>query len=235
MNATTSRCTICDHDTQLGRFACEWCTTDMRRLLREIELYVAWLPLLAVPGRYGSTGGRSPGFGSRPPARLDVLVALDPRTRLFSDREFDPVTDDDEDNAPRSVLGALESWSRMIREELGQEQPTKPATIGSEITHLLGAVESCAYLEWVDEFADYIKGEHRRLRSLVGDRPPSPLAPCLLVGCEGRVHWCRDIPDPDDPEPDPKRKRKLDAARCNQCGRTYAGLDLIRLRLQEAP
>lgn len=234
---TTQACVICSGESQLGRFACHWCTEDVRRMLREIELYVAWLPLMTQPGRGGQQGGRAPGFGSRPPARLDVLVALDPRTTLdvtTSERPFDPVVDDDPDNAPRSVLVALESQARMIREELGQEQPTKPPTIGGEITYLLGAVERCAYEPWVDEMADFIRGIHRQLRAIVGDRPPRPLAPCLLVSCDGWVHWSKDVPDPTDPEPDPKRRRKLDAARCAQCGRVYTGMDLVRLRVQEA-
>lgn len=224
---TTQRCILCQGDSHPGRFACHYCTEDLRRLLREIELYAAWLPLMAQPGRSGS-GVRAPGFGSRPPVRLDVLVLLDPRSAIAADRDFDPVTDDDEDNAPRSVLVALESQASMIREELNHPQPSKPATISGEIGYLLGAMEHCAFLPWVDEVADYLRGMHRQLRTLVGDKPPAPLAPCMVVTkdgtCEGKVYWSKDVPD--------GHGGTLDAARCSSCNRVYYGIALVHLRMQ---
>jgi hypothetical protein len=226
---THRKCIICQAGVSAfsGRYGCEDCAEWIRRQLREIELYVAWLPLLAQPGRSGQ-GVRAPGFDSRPPARLDVLVALDPRTKIdvtTEERPFDPVVDDDPDDAPRSVLVALESQARMIREERDQPPPRRKATIGGEIIYLLGATDYCCHQPWIDDMAEWIKGIHAHARSLVGDKPPGPIGPCLKLDCGGSVFWARDIAI---------KGEVFDAGRCATCGENYYGSRLLRVKTREA-
>lgn len=73
-------CLVClKNDTH--RYACGDCSETARRRLRELELFAERLaiPAMLEPTR-GTTGRRSPGYGSRSPARDDVLVMLDHRS-----------------------------------------------------------------------------------------------------------------------------------------------------------
>lgn len=216
-------CLCCGARQSGDRYACHRCVTTMRRWLREIELYAAWLPLMQDPLR-GDVTRRAPGYASTPPLRLDVVVALDSRSRPSAsvDRDFDPEIDDEDPTV--SILGRLHSIARWIREEQQMPEPTAAPTITREVGYLLGAVEWCAGRQWVQELFLDIRELHDQDRSLAKDRPPGPLATCLTVGCEASVFWARDVPDPDRPS------QTLDAARCGGCHRQYIGTDLVRLR-----
>lgn len=226
---TTQQCLLGDHAAPLARHACHRCTDHVRRQLREIEQYEQYRALSAMllPARRGTSGGsRAPGFGSAPPANLDVIVAGDKRsTRLpLESRDHDPVTDDDDPGY--FVLGVIESEARSARESLGDPAPSGRATLTTEIGYLLGAVERIALTEWVDEFAASIRSIHADLRRLVGDAPPKPLAPCLEVGCDGAVFWRTDAHLP--------AEQRSDKATCSSCARTYEGMGLLRLSAQLA-
>lgn len=202
---------LCGQPTHPGIFCCDPHTQQMRNWLRMLELYTAWLPTLAGPLRTG-TVRRAPGFGSSPPARLDVLTALDPRSSV-------QVLGEDDDEQPiRSVLVALHSMCRAMREER-DHTPPKQVTVASEVGYLLGAVGWTVQQPWVDEHFEELRELHQDLRRLSKDSPDGALAPCLTVTCGAPVYWTygRD-----------------GGARCSGCGRSYAGVDLLRLRAQEA-
>lgn len=223
---TTQQCVLGDHAGTFGRYACHRCTEHLRRLIREIETYeqMRALPTSLLPARGGASARGGSGFGSRPPADLDVIVAGDRRsTRLPLDtRDHDPVTDDEQPGV--CVLEALESEARSARESLGDPQPSIPATLSSEVGYLLGAVERIALEPWVDDFADAITDLHREVRRLARDQPAPPLAPCL--SCGEPVFWTQDAHLP------PEQRR--DTARCSGCRREFTGFDLLRLRSQVA-
>lgn len=209
-------------DYERDRYACLRCTEGIRRHLREIEIYAFMLPSFVAPGR-GSFGrnGAQPRH-ERSPVNLDVLVALDPRSMRTVSREPDPMVDDDE--PIRYVWDEIWSMCRMVAEERDESDP------GSALWYLLTHTDWCAHQPWIDEHANAIAALHAQLRGLARDTPPPPLAPCLSLGCAGMVFWSRDVPDPTDPS----GRATLDAAKCSRCGRTYAGVDLVRLRAQLA-
>lgn len=214
------KCMIC-HNDDAHRHACDSCVTDIRRRLREIELFAAWLatPTMLAPIR-GGAGRRSPGFGSRPPVRLTALVMTDPRSRT----EPPPVDEDrgigvDEDNGAWPILGTLHILAGHIRQAREHPAPAR-VSLASVIGYLLSQVDWAAGDPGVAEFAGQIRRLHTQARTVAHDTPPRPLGTCLSVGCDGRVF------------PPPPRS---DTAHCSRCDRSYTGLGLVRLRLaQEA-
>ncbi|MCA1195117.1 hypothetical protein [Saccharopolyspora sp. 6V] len=204
-------CTIrgCRNPADLSPWCCSACAETMRRQLREIEDYAA--VLTAEPGR-GGTGGtrRASGFGSRPPARLDVIAAMDPRTVSHA------LGDDDTDGDVRSILGGLDQLARWVVEETGDVRATHRPTVTTETRYLRGRIAWCAGRQWIDELADDLHELHATARRLAGDAPPRPLAPC--PDCAGPL-W-------------PVGDTDTIAVRCGDCGATYDGLALLNLGQQ---
>lgn len=224
----SQQCLLCSKDSQPGRARCHQCTESERRLLREIETYFIMLPALLVPA-VTTPERRAPGFGSAPPLDLNVAVALDVRSKLWADRivdgVYEPDPEVDEDEPGRSILVELESLARVRREDFGEEQPSKLATLCSEIAYLLGIAERCSFEPWVDEHAETIRGVHAYARALAKDKPPGPIGECLKVGCGGMVFWCRDVII---------RGESFDAGRCASCNEEYCGARLLRVKVKEA-
>lgn len=199
----------CTRAADLGVYCCGQCAETMRRWLREIEDYSA--ATTAAPGRGGDGGRRSPGYGSRPPARLDVMAARDPRTVPH------PVGSDDIDGDVRSTLSTLDSLARWIAEEAGDLRPTHAPTIASEARYLRSRIDWCRGQQWIDELAADIAELHRQCRRLAGDPPPTPVAQCQ---CGGPLWPCGDT--------------ATVGVRCGDCGAAYAGLDLLRIAQEAA-
>jgi hypothetical protein len=211
------KCVICRSDAH--RYACDDCVEDVRRRLREIELFADLLgtSTMLEPVR-GSAGRRAPGFGSRPPVRLDVIVMNDRRSKT----EPPPLDKDrgiglDECSNPWPILGTLRVLADHIRDTRGDESPRTP-TLETEIVYLLGKVDWAANHPGIAELASQIRHLHTQVRSAAHDAPPKPIGECLTVGCDGKVY------------PPPSRR---DSTRCSQCGRHYTGLGLVKLQLAQ--
>jgi hypothetical protein len=220
----TPRCTIGNEPLTLaeaGRYACLACTETLRRRLREIELYATIMSNLKGPARRG-TERRAPGYTSTAPVNLDILVAFDPRSALAADRDPDPVTDDEE--PIRYLWGEIGSMARMVAEERDEPDP------GAALWYLLVHADWCAYQPWIDEHATTVADLHRQVRSLARDSPPPKIGDCMMVGCDGEVHWTRDraIRNDDGTE------QTLDCGRCRGCGELYYGVRLVRLKAAAA-
>jgi hypothetical protein len=162
-------------ETADDRYACGNCVTALRHTLRGIEVYAALLTIMTLPLQ-GRGERRSPGFGSRSPARDDVIVALDYRSRTAGDGP------DDETTPTRSILGTLHQLASWVRDEQDITAP-REITVTTEIGYLLGGVEYAAHQNWVDEFATDLRELHAQCRRLAGDQPPRPIGRCpTLVG-----------------------------------------------------
>jgi hypothetical protein len=212
------KCLICRGDAH--RHACDGCVNDIRRRLREVELHHAWLstPTLLAPVR-GAAGRRSPGYGSRPPLRLDALVLVDPRSRT----EPPPVDEArgiglDEDTGAWPILETLRILAGHIRQLRDHPTPCK-ATVSTEIGYLITQVDWAADHAGVVEFAAQVRRLHTQTRAVARDTPPAPIGPCLSVDCNGMVF-----------EPPPRRN----TTRCSSCERPYDWLGMVRVRTQEA-
>lgn len=206
-------CTIgrCQRSTELGRWCCSTCTEQMRAWLRDIEQYANTLD--ATPGVGGDGGRRSPGYGSRPPANLDVIAAMDRRSVGHV------IGADDTENATRSIIGTLRRLVEWVRDERRRlDEPPEAArsgapTIATETRYLLGRIDWCTRQAWIDDLADDIRELHAQVRRLAGEAPPRSLAPC--GGCGGPLFPVGDA--------------YTVAVRCGDCGGTYDGVTLLDL------
>jgi hypothetical protein len=213
------KCGICRGDAH--RHACDNCVNDIRRRLREIELYAAWLttPGMLTPTR-GPGGRGAPGYGSRPPIRLTALVMTDARSRTEP-----PAVDVargigvDEDTGVWPILGTLNVIANHIRTVQGHPAPVRPS-ITTEIGYMITQIDWAASQPAVAELAAQVRQLHVQARTVAHDTPPQPLGACLSVGCDGQVF------------PPPPHSG---TTHCTACGRPYTGLGLVKLRLaQEA-
>lgn len=158
-------------DAGHGRWACGPCVEATRRRLRAVEQYSYILPLMLAPGR-SADDRHSPGYGSRLPARADVLVALDPRSRPTATGE------DDEVSPTWSILGTLHGLAQQLRQEQDVTSPRSQPTVTREVGYLLGAVDWAAHRPSVAApFAD-IATVHTQCRRLAGDQPPRSIGRC---------------------------------------------------------
>lgn len=163
------KCLICTKTETQGVYACRDCVNRLTRVLRELEAYIDFLPYAIHPIR-GVTGRMSPGYGSKAPARVDVLAALDPGAT--SDEEADV----------RSLPGGVAGIALSIAEARGE------ASDGS-YSYIRSSLWWCAEQDWVDELASDLFDLHRIARQLAGDQPQRPLGDCLNVTCDGKVRW----------------------------------------------
>lgn len=168
-STAAAKCCLCTvRDTYSGR-SCDDCLNELAQSLRQLGAYWALLPLMTGPTR-GQAGRMSPGYGSRPVARLDVLAALDPKTV--------PTEEDDVWSIPGTV-DRVADWIAVIRGE--------PTGQGLWYVH--------KQLRWVagqpefETVAEALHEIHRRAQHLAGDRPQRPLGKCLVVTCEAPVFW----------------------------------------------
>ncbi|MFD6070770.1 hypothetical protein [Amycolatopsis lurida] len=208
-------CLVCEQPST--RYGCSDCRNRAGQLLRELELYTTeFLPLMTQPAR-GQAGRMSPGYGSRSPARDDVLAALDPRSRpgdVDEDGEAVMRRPDDAGTWVRSIPSSVAGIAKSMAEER-DELP--PSTFGGSLDYIRNLLWWRAGRPDFDDFFDDLAELHRQARELAGDQPQQALGGCLNVTCDGRVRWGG-----------PGRP-----AQCGECKRTYDGLDLVRLGVAE--
>ncbi len=109
---------------------------------------------------------RGPGFGSRSPANDVAIVLTDPRTTW---------TEDDRYHNP---LVVLESWARMVREDVGEQPPAGNANVRGEVQLLIRRLDFITRQEWVDEFWREIREVRNQLGAFNGDHKPVPVGKC---------------------------------------------------------
>lgn len=197
-------------DAEPSAYTCPACRQHLTRQLGEIEDYLAIVS--AVPSRTG--GPRPKGFASSPPARLDVIAMLDPRTELNG---FGP--DDVLDEIP-NVAADLGGWWRVVCQER-DDFSLPPNVLTQDAKRITTALRTnigwICRQPWVDGFAADITRVHGALARACGDSPAKSLGICLDLACGGQVFRRSDDP----------RDARL---QCRTCRVTYSGLDLVKLR-----
>lgn len=141
------------------------------RQLGEIETYLSIVT--AAPGR-GEQGPRAKGFGSRPPAVLDVIALLDERTEINGDGPDDVL--DEVPNAHADMAG----WLRILIEE-HPDDLTPPGGLSAGVALLRSRCDWIVQQPWVDDFATDVARVHGALRHACRDDPPRPFAHCPEV------------------------------------------------------
>ncbi len=214
---TSLLCVLCaarDREQQSapGHNTCLRCRDHLTQLLREIVEYTA--ALNPTPG-VGGSGRRAPGFGSRPPANLHIIAALDKRTVPYAL----PAKDAPEDlpSDVWSILGTLYGLTRFVRKERGLLIPLEPPTVTGEVRFLVDWMDWCTAQPWIEDVAEDIRELHRQVRASALMAPDKPVGSCLSVECGGPVFQTRDG----------------SLHRCSRCRREYDGSDLVKLRINE--
>jgi hypothetical protein len=161
---------------------CRACEDRLLSWLEKIPENYLLLPAFLEPGSVdGNPESKSTKAANPPlPVRVEVLDLLDTRrgrrwlgTEAAEDR--------------RGVLGTLESWARMVREEHpgGLATPVDAATVAGEAAFLRRHLLWCAEQPWVDELYAEVKALHRDLADAVGDYRPRPVGRCETVTEDG--------------------------------------------------
>ncbi|WP_017972508.1 hypothetical protein [Actinopolyspora halophila] len=197
-------CLVCGASADYTRYTCQRCPDRMRRQLGEVEDYHAALD--AEPGSGGKSERRAPGFGSRSPARDDVIAANDRRSLPHV------LGPDDEERGIKPVLETLHMLALWIAEEAGDDRGRHEPTVTTEGGYLRSRIDWCTGQPWVDELAEEIAELHGQLSRLAGDPPEKPLAYC---SCGGPL-WSQG-------------NQVLVSVRCGACGTTYSGADILRI------
>lgn len=150
-----------------GYRTCDPCTERLRDALAELVEYYALLDDALLPGRAGAGGRGAPGYGSRSPARDDVIVLTDTRTHAVDEGD------------PHSVVTILSSWADNIREDTGQDRRIGPATVSGEVAFLVRWLDFATRQYWVADFADEVHELVRQLRAALGlQERRVPVGPC---------------------------------------------------------
>lgn len=193
---------------------CRACEDRLLGWLDKIGEHYLLLPDFLTPGSVETNPESKTTKAADPPVpvRLEVLDLLDTRhgrrwlgTQAAQDR--------------RGVLGTLESWARMVREERNLATPDDAATVIGEAAFLRRHLLWIAEQPWVDELYDDIRTLHRQLADAVGDYRPRPVGRCGVATEDGE---CGGALMP---------SRWSVGVYCGRCGASWTETDLERLGL----
>lgn len=180
---TEIRCTIAGcgkRDPETGErtprlaqygFTCESCFDRYVEMLPEVIDMYALLPDLLDPdtAERAATAEKihsNAPIASPAGARLDVIAMLDYRT-----------AENIATGGPLDVLGVLESWTRMIREER-RMKPSTQASITTEVNFLSAHATWCAAQSWIGDMVDEVRQVWQQLRHATGRGPDPILGHC---------------------------------------------------------
>lgn len=141
-----------------GWHVCHPCSDRLRIVLDTLERTYTTITAIdeLIPSGHGTgTGVRTPP-GPRSPAVDAILIHTDRRSTL--------------DNQP-AALATVESWARMVREELGAAVPAGRVTMARELELLRSRWDWIMYQAWVDEFAAEMRAVLQALRMVEREQP----------------------------------------------------------------
>jgi hypothetical protein len=192
---------------------CRHCEDRLLGWLEKIPEHYALLPEFIEHGSVERNPESKATKASVAPApmRLDVIDLLD--TRLGRKWSGTQPADD-----RRGVLGTLETWARLVREEKNITA-SQACTVAYEAATLRRHLLWVAEQDWVGELYDDIGRVHRDLADAVGDYRPRPVGVCQAVTEDG------DCGGPLMPS------RWSVGVACPRCGASWSEADLERLGL----
>lgn len=165
---------------QSGYVTCDRCADLIRECLDEIvRLYAvlnedeAFLPVVQPGAR------RGPGFASRSPANDQAIVLTDSRTTWT------------EETPVHNPLIVVESWARMVREDVGEKPPEGRATLAGEAALLIRRLDWITRQSWVDEMWRELREVRGSLREFNGQHKPRKVGTCtVMVDRDGTIVEC---------------------------------------------
>ena len=214
---------------------CKKDAENLAQWLSEIELLYTSLDVRMERAPEGEGGGRRGKIsGSPSPIRLDVLALIDPRTnagpskpsRVDGRRE----PDDGLINIPHALSGwaeivAIEQHLSMVEVDEDGYEWVPPFHLSDGLSLLRTWLPTVVARPWIDEFYDEIRTIYGLLNRTLGIPRPRIVGHCISIIGEGEAtHVCgKALYAPEGTA----------VIRCSACGRTYNGLDIVRLRTIE--
>lgn len=168
-------CVICSNPERPrratpGYITCDRCADRIRDTLAELPGLYATLTKDEALLPVGDPGGRrGPGFGSRSPANDQAIALTDKRTTWTEEDRID------------NPLVVVESWARMVREDVGEEPPYGGATMYGEAQFLIRRLDFITRQPWVDEFWEELRRIRYQLGRFNGESPPVSIGKCKTL------------------------------------------------------
>lgn len=201
-------CIRCAKGTATVGLLCRTCNHRLRDALGQIPDLMAALPPVTEPPDHGDEQRTKRGKISGSPAliRLDVMVLAG---WGYAGDGVAPVWE------------TIAGWVRAISEEFSTAQPADTA-LTSLCSWLLGLHQRIVRAPWIDEYWTDVIGLQQALRRATN--APRPIGRCFgwdpARACNAPLYL-----------PDPKPGQEV-SIRCDECGRRYNGVDLVRLQIQ---
>lgn len=196
---------------------CELCLDRLRENLKDIG--ARYFALTPMSGSCGELGGRgTPGFGSRPPGNLHIMVMRDPRSSADAHVWMggDGRVHQESDRPPLSVWSVLITEATDIAERRGFDDFDPGLWTVDELVRWLDKqLDWVTRQETVSEFGAAMRTLLGQLKPVTGDalrfigRCPTEIEEGEHVRiCDARLYAPRDG----------------DTVRCGACGRSWGGL-----------
>ena len=227
------------HAAHVG-YLCSDHADQLAAMLRDVEDEAAIVS--AVPSMQARTGRGSSLASHRTPARLEAIVATDPRrgTAHLGSDSHDPWGLDE----TASILDTLGSWARIVREDRQLTTPAGPATVSGERDLLSRSLTWICDQPWVDECFRDVKALLGQLRAINGTRGEQPEGRCYRFRvdgdpasgeCGGTIRRHKQQSTAWRPLPDRCVREHVTThdgpAYCDRCGAEWDGAELHRLHL----
>lgn len=209
-----------NHSTRLivGTHVCIHCVDRWKDWLKEIVELYATLDEVTLAGSIPDDTAEHQHTKKAPaspsPLRLDAWALLYGKLNAWVKQPDGTMEHQGMTGLP-DIPDVLHNWVEAIYDALGWTGSTSTA-VSASTALLTVQAETIAGLEDVDTFDAELRWIRRSLNNAHGIPAPTVIGKCLNVDCEGTVR-----PRPNQP------------AKCNRCGRTYGGLDIVRLRGNE--
>ena len=199
---------------------CEDCIEWVVATLRDTEECIAAMAPIKARGAGGGVNPNA-GYESASPAADHVLVMLDVRSKAVGVGRT--LTGPDDEEHPALSVDVLGSWAELAGWPAGQR------SVRDAVSALLVNHRWITSQSWVVDYVDELTRLHRQAAAAIGDGPPAPVATCTRTFPDGVcgggvVVWHRL---------DDTGHHADGGARCLSCRKTYAGPDLVRLRLAQ--
>lgn len=224
---------------------CSSCLDFLRDVLRDISRQ--WLELDARPGNSNDHGSRgAPGFGSRSPARDDVIVMRDRRSKSYEqvDEWFDPIRlphnvfghdsrtnprladidrpHHEQERPSRSVHNTLSSLADMVAEDRDMTPPS--GDVYELVRWLDNQLDHITRQDWVRDVSEEIRGLWKQLKPVTGEPGRKRIGTCpnTVEKEDGRSTECHAPLFAPLKATDP-------TIRCETCGREWGYAEWRRL------
>lgn len=189
----TIACVLCTRRRREIGNCCGVCRDRIDERLADIAVLHKLLPELLIPGAGPQDGGKRGKTAAAPlPCRVDVLNLIGPVNDVHVRYNLDALGDLLCQHGPYATHAVLDALTETAREQLGLE----PGPVGQSVPTLVKFLRRqldriCAIYDPLYQFSQEISEAWSILKSVCGERRPSPIGTCpAVVVREGKSVEC---------------------------------------------